>query len=59
MDTVKFFQDESGEWRWHRKSENGRIVSDSGEGYTDHQTCVDMAIMLNGSAVKYDDTDAE
>jgi len=31
--TVEVYRDQSGEFRWHRKAANGRIVSDSGEGY--------------------------
>lgn len=27
------FQDEAGEWRWHLKAANGRIIS-QGEGHT-------------------------
>lgn len=27
------YQDARGEWRWHLKARNGRIVADSGEGY--------------------------
>lgn len=28
------YQDAAGEWRWRLVAENGRIVGDSGEGYT-------------------------
>jgi uncharacterized protein YegP (UPF0339 family) len=28
------YQDEAGEWRWRMKAGNGRIMADSGEGYT-------------------------
>ena len=27
------FRDAAGEWRWHLKATNGRIIADSGEGY--------------------------
>jgi len=27
------FKDRAGEYRWHLKSQNGRIVADSAEGY--------------------------
>lgn len=31
----KLYRDEAGEWRWHLKSTgNGKIVADSGEGYS-------------------------
>lgn len=52
-DVVKFYRDTKGEWRWHRQSENGRIVADSGEGYTDRVECVAMAMEVNGEQVRY------
>ena len=27
------FKDTAGNWRWHLKANNGRIIADSGEGY--------------------------
>lgn len=53
MDTVHFFQGDDGEWRWHRKSENGRVVSDSAEGYNSLQDCADQAVMQFGQSVEY------
>jgi uncharacterized protein len=34
--TMKFliFRDAAGEWRWRCKARNGRIIAESGEGYT-------------------------
>jgi uncharacterized protein YegP (UPF0339 family) len=29
----EYFCDDIGEWRWRLKASNGRIISDSGEGY--------------------------
>ena len=48
MDTVEIFKDESGEWRWHRQSENGRIVATSGEGYKNHSDALSIARDVNG-----------
>jgi len=28
-------------WRWRLNSENGRIVADSGQGYSTKQSCLD------------------
>lgn len=53
MDTVKVFKDSTGEFRWNRRSENGEVISDSGEGYTNEKDCMDMAIMANGEGVRY------
>ena len=53
MDMVKIYPDNANEWRWRRISENGRIVSESGEGYTHQDDCKDMAVYLNGEGVRY------
>ena len=34
MSKVEYYQDKSGEWRWHVKADNGKIVAASTEGYT-------------------------
>lgn len=31
---VQYYQDVKGEWRWRVKARNGKIISNSGEGYT-------------------------
>lgn len=31
---IEVYQDTKGEWRWRAKAGNGRIVADSGEGYS-------------------------
>ena len=50
LDKVYIFQDIAGEWRWTRKSSNGRIVADSSEGYENKQDCMDMALRINKAA---------
>ena len=37
------YQDKSKEkrWRWRLNSSNGRIVADSGQGYSSKQSCLD------------------
>jgi uncharacterized protein YegP (UPF0339 family) len=59
MDTVHFFTDETGEWRWHRKSENGEIVSESGEGYVELDDARNQVISQFGDDVRlaYDEPD--
>ena len=47
MDKVYIFKDIAGEWRWTRKSSNGRIVADSSEGYANKDDCVTMAMRIN------------
>lgn len=31
---IVFYKDERSEWRWRVRAKNGRIVADSGEGYS-------------------------
>jgi hypothetical protein len=47
MDRTQVYKDKSGEWRWRRKSENGQVVSESGEGYKNLDFAMRMARELN------------
>ena len=38
--TYYYYKDNKGEWRWRLKASNGRIIADSGEGYTSEQECL-------------------
>ena len=33
------YKDDKGEWRWRLKATNGKILADSGEGYSTKQAC--------------------
>ena len=33
MAKYHIYQDKAGQWRWHLKASNGRIVADSAQGY--------------------------
>lgn len=37
--TYYYYKDTKGEWRWRLKASNGRILADSGEGYTTEKEC--------------------
>jgi uncharacterized protein YegP (UPF0339 family) len=50
--TYLVFQDSSGEWRWHLRAANNRIIADSGEGYHNREDC------LHGIALVKDSKDA-
>jgi uncharacterized protein YegP (UPF0339 family) len=39
--TYSYYKDAKGEWRWRLKASNGRILADSGEGYTTERECLD------------------
>jgi uncharacterized protein YegP (UPF0339 family) len=49
MITYYYWKDARGEWRWHLKAANHRILATSGEGYQNEQDCLD-AITLVKSA---------
>ena len=54
MDTVQIYADDSGEYRWRRRSENGRIVADSGESYTRAADCLEAAeAVFEGQMLEY------
>jgi uncharacterized protein YegP (UPF0339 family) len=44
------YKDSAGEWRWQLKSSNGRIVADSGEGYSSLQAARDGAQRVKDNA---------
>lgn len=44
------YKDRAGEWRWQLVSSNGRIVADSGEGYSSLQAVRDAAQRIKDNA---------
>lgn len=38
-DSWEFYKDSKSEWRWQRKSANGKIVGSSSEGYKNKADC--------------------
>jgi uncharacterized protein YegP (UPF0339 family) len=50
MDRVTVYEDEAGEYRWRRQSENGEVVSASGEGCRDKRHAERMAKEVNVDA---------
>jgi len=51
MDKVQVFKRADGKWGWHRKSENGTIVStDGGQGYENLEDCLAIAKDVNHDA---------
>jgi uncharacterized protein YegP (UPF0339 family) len=38
--TYHYYKDTKGEWRWRLKASNGRIIADSGEGYSNESECL-------------------
>jgi len=37
--TYYYYKDHKGERRWRLKASNGRIIADSGEGYSTEEEC--------------------
>jgi hypothetical protein len=38
--TYTYYKDKKGEWRWRLVASNGRIIADSGEGYSSERECL-------------------
>ena len=48
--TYIYYKDAKDEWRWRLKAANGRIIADSGEGYTtEHECLADIDRVKNSS----------
>ena len=43
---VQVYQDKAGGWRWRLRARNGRIVADSGEGYSSCRKALDAIARL-------------
>ncbi|MDT7543348.1 MAG: hypothetical protein QOE33_3252 [Acidobacteriota bacterium] len=43
-------KDSKGEWRWHLRAENNRIIADSGEGYTHKHDCLHAIDLVKASS---------
>ena len=43
------FKDAAGEWRWHLRASNNRIIADSGEGYHHRQDCLHAVELVKAS----------
>ena len=44
------YRDRVGDWRWHLKAANGRIIADSGEGYANRADCLAGIALVKGSS---------
>jgi len=43
------YKDAKKEWRWRLKAANGKIIADSGEGYTSKQGCRNALALIKGT----------
>ncbi|CDZ92271.1 DUF1508 domain-containing protein [Rhodococcus ruber] len=60
MHTVELYRDKTGEYRWRRFAANGRVISDSAEGYTTKGAALDGLYLANRDSDHYqfvDDTE--
>jgi uncharacterized protein YegP (UPF0339 family) len=44
------FKDRVGDYRWHLKAANGRVIADSAEGYRNKSDCLAAIQLVKGSA---------
>ena len=44
------YKDNAGYWRWRLYASNGKIIADSGEGYTNRQDCLHGISLVKSSA---------
>jgi len=49
------YKDASGELRWRLKAANGRVIADSGEGYSSKQACKEGIELVKSATVIEDD----
>ena len=47
--TYIYYRDNKDEWRWRLKASNGRIIADSGEGYSTERECLADIERVKGS----------
>ena len=48
--TYEYYKDRKDEWRWRLIASNGRIIADSGEGYSsEHECLADIDRVKNSS----------
>lgn len=54
----RVYKDKAGEWRWSLVAPNGRMIADSGEGYTSKQGCLNGidSVKQNAPRAKIVDT---
>ncbi|HEX8473209.1 MAG TPA: DUF1508 domain-containing protein [Pyrinomonadaceae bacterium] len=45
-----YWKDAAGEWRWHLKAANNRIIATSGEGYRNEEDCIKAINLVRSSA---------
>lgn len=48
--TFHLFRDAKGEWRWHLRARNGKIIADSGEGYKRKRSAEHAIGLIRASA---------
>lgn len=46
----QIYKDKKGEFRWRLRASNGKIVADSGEGYSDENACRHAIGAIRGGA---------
>jgi uncharacterized protein len=47
--TYYYWKDASGQWRWHLKAGNNKIIATSGESYYNEKDCLDAINLVKSS----------
>ncbi|MGD9635711.1 MAG: YegP family protein [Pirellulales bacterium] len=42
----ELYQDRRGKYRWRLRAENGKVIADSGQGYTRKRRCLAMLLKI-------------
>lgn len=48
--TYYVYKDRAGDYRWHLKAANNRLIAESGEGYRNKADCYAAIALVKGSA---------
>ena len=43
---LHIYQDTAGEYRWSLTADNGEVIADSSEGYTERNDCAEAAVRV-------------
>ena len=54
MDRIEFYTDAGDKWRWRLRASNGRILADSGQGYSRRVDAVRACGRVTGCRIDVD-----
>jgi uncharacterized protein YegP (UPF0339 family) len=48
--TYEYWKDASGQWRWHLKAANGKLIANGGESFFNEKDCKDSIDLVKSSS---------